>query len=223
MKKNIWSILIKLALVSIGVSGIIVTYVSAGFMSGGTTFLYFTIQSNITIIAITAIYLVDAIGVLRGREPYKNQILRHIKLSFTVAITITFIVFVTLLAPITGVAYFFSYSNFSLHIIVPILAILDYFLFDTDIKIFKLSFLVGTAMPVYYFFFYLIGRAAGFTYLNGDKAPYFFLDFEKYGWFSVSSEGIGVFYWVTILLVFAALLGLMYALLMKLRQKKISQ
>ena len=223
MKKNIWSILIKLALVSIGVSGIIVTYVSAGFMSGGTTFLYFTIQSNITIIAITAIYLVDAIGVLRGREPYKNQILRHIKLSFTVAITITFIVFVTLLAPITGVAYFFSYSNFSLHIIVPILAILDYFLFDTDIKIFKLSFLVGTAMPVYYFFFYLIGRAVGFTYLNGDKAPYFFLDFEKYGWFSVSSEGIGVFYWVTILLVFAALLGLMYALLMKLRQKKISQ
>ena len=223
MKKNLLSVLIKLALVMMGISGIIVTYISAGFMSGGTTFLYFTIQSNITIIAITAIFLVDAIGVLRGNEPYNNQILLHIKLCFTVAITITFIVFVTLLAPITGVAYFFSYSNFCLHIIVPILAILDYFLFDSDIKIGKASFLVGTAMPIYYFFFYLIGRGAGFTYLNGDKAPYFFLDFEKYGWFSVSNEGIGVFYWIIILLVFAALLGLMYTLLMKYRQKKISQ
>ena len=46
MKKNIWSILIKLALVSIGVSGIIVTYVSAGFMSGGTTF--YILQFKVT-------------------------------------------------------------------------------------------------------------------------------------------------------------------------------
>ena len=223
MNKNLLSVLIKAALVAVGISGIIVTYISAGFMSGGTTFLYFTVQSNITIIAITALYLFDAISVLRGKNPFNNQILLHIKFCFTVAITITFLVFVTLLAPLVGVNYFFSYSNFSLHIIVPILAILDFFLFDTNIKITKISFLAGTIMPIYYFFFFLIGRALGFTYLNGDIAPYFFLNYEKYGWFSVSNQGLGVFYWVVILLTFAAGLGFLYLFLMKLRQKKLSQ
>ena len=138
MNKSILSVIIKSLLVAIGTSGIIATYFAAGYMSRGTTFLYFTIQSNITIIAITAFYLFDAIGVLFGRKPINSQILLHVKFCFTVAITITFIVFVTLLAPLVGVSYFFSYSNFSLHIIVPLLAIADFILFDINLKIFLL-------------------------------------------------------------------------------------
>ena len=220
MNKSILSIIIKSLLVAIGASGIIATYFAAGYMSRGTTFLYFTIQSNITIIAITTFYLFDAIGVLFGRKPINNQILLHVKFCFTVAITITFIVFVTLLAPLVGVSYFFSYSNFSLHIIVPLLAIADFILFDTNLKIRKFSFLAGTIMPIYYFFFFLIGRLFNFTYLDGEIAPYFFLNYEKYGWFTVSKDGLGVFYWVIILLAFAAGLGFLFLLFMKLRQKK---
>ena len=223
MNKTILSIIIKSLLIAVGLSGILVTYISAGFMSGGTTFLYFTVQSNITIIAITAIYLFDAISTLIGGKPFQSQILKHIKFCFTIAITITFIVFVTLLAPLVGVNYFFSYSNFSLHIIVPILAIFDFFMFDSNIKITKISFLAGIIMPVYYFIFFLIGRLIGFTYLNGDIAPYFFLNYEKNGWFIISSNGLGVFYWVIILLAFAAGLSLLFLFLMKLRQKKQSQ
>ena len=220
MNKNILSVIVKSLLVAVGLSGIIVTYVSAGFMSGGTTFLYFTVQSNITIVAITAVFLIDAISILRGNSSFNNQILLHIKFCFTIAITITFIVFVTLLAPLVGINYFFSYSNFSLHIIVPILAIFDFFMFDTNIKIKRISFLAGIVMPVYYFFFFLLGRAIGFTYLNGDIAPYFFLNYEKNGWFTISSNGLGVFYWVIILLAFAAGLSLLFLFLMKLRQKR---
>lgn len=220
MNKNILSVIVKSLLVAVGLSGIIVTYVSAGFMSGGTTFLYFTVQSNITIVAITAVFLIDAISILRHKDSFINQILLHIKFCFTIAITITFIVFVTLLAPLVGINYFFSYSNFSLHIIVPILAIFDFFMFDTNIKVKRISFLAGIIMPVYYFFFFLIGRATGFTYLNGDIAPYFFLNYEKNGWFTISSNGLGVFYWVIILLAFAAGLSLLFLFLIKLRQKR---
>lgn len=219
MLKKVLSFLIKLALVGIGTAGIISTYISAGFMSGNTTLLYFTIQSNITIITITFVFLINSLLVLLGKKSFINQPLLYIKFCFTVAITLTFIVFVTLLAPIVGLNYFLSFNNFSLHIIVPILAILDFFLFDYEIKITKKTFLIGTFMPIYYFIFYLIGRTRGFKYIDGADAPYFFLDYTKYGWFTISKDGLGVFYWVVILIVFVALIGILYSFLMHLRQK----
>ena len=146
------------ALIIVGILGIIFTMFSAGtFMGDNKALYYFTVQSNITIIGITIVFLVDTIRQLFKKESFINQVLLKIKYVFTIAITITFLVFTVLLAPTLGIEYLLSYNNFSLHFIVPILAIVDFLLFDVYIKLTKFNCLLGLAMPVYYLFFFLLG------------------------------------------------------------------
>ena len=220
MKKQIIQLAIRLSLAIIGIVGIVITAVSGSFMGQNKTFLYFTVQSNITIIAIELVFAVDALLQILGKKSFSNNVLLLIKYLFTVAITITFLVFAFILAPTLSASYLLSYGNFSLHFIVPILALVDFFLFGNEIKLTKVNCLLGVAMPIYYVIFFLIGIPLGVTYLNGSRAPYFFLEYEKLTWFRFTENGPGVIYWILILTI--AIIGLCYLfyLFMKLRQKK---
>ncbi len=219
MKKLIIQIILRLALIVIGVVGIILTASSTSFMGDKVTFTFFTVQSNITIILIELVYLVDAILQLFSKKSFSNNILLIIKYLFTVAITITFLVFVFMLAPTLDNSYLFSFNNYSLHFIVPIIALVDFFVFNSDIKLTKLNCLWGTAMPIYYVIYFLIGIPQGRTYLYGDHAPYFFLNYEKLTWFSFTENGPGVFYWILILTAGIVVLCYLFYFLMWLRQK----
>ena len=222
MAKKIISILIKVALIVVGILGIIFTTISSGFMGSKYVFLYFTVQSNITIILITGVFLVNEILT----KKFVNQVLYDLKFIFTVAITITFIVFFTMLAPIVGIDYLLSFNNFSLHAIVPILAIVDFFVFDKDIDMTYPKAFLGLAMPAYYLVFFIIGTFFGtrYTGANDDSAiaPYFFLNYKQNG-FLFEKGTIGVIPWSVILLVAIALLSLLFAFLMRLRQGKITK
>ena len=219
MKTFIVKVLIKSSLIIVGVLGIVFTFLSSSFMGGSSVFLFFTVQSNITIIAITGVFLVNDILVFLKKKPFVNQVLLFFKYVFTIAITITFLVFFTLLAPLMGISYLLSFNNFSLHAIVPILAMVDFFLFDTDIKITPLKSLTGCIMPLYYVAFVYIGVPLGFQYAENLKFPYFFLNYEKYTWFNITKEGLGVFYWIIILMICICGLCLLFYLFMRLRQK----
>ena len=61
MKNLVIQLIIRLALVIIGVTGIILTASSTSFMGDKVTFLFFTVQSNITIILIELVYAIDAL------------------------------------------------------------------------------------------------------------------------------------------------------------------
>lgn len=220
MGKLITQLVIRIALAVIGIVGIILTVASSSFMGDTVAFRFFTVQSNITIIVIELIYAFDALLQIFGKKSISNRILLMIKYIFTVAITITFLVFVFMLAPTLSVDYLLSYNNFSLHFIVPILALVDFFIFNSDIKLNKSNCLWGVAMPVYYVIYFLIGVPMERTYINGDLAPYFFLNYKQITWFSFTDKGPGVFYWILILT--AGIIGLCYLFLlfMWLRQKK---
>ena len=133
--KVIAKISIKATLVIVGILGIIFTAQSSAFMGGASVFFFFTVQSNIFIIATALIFLINEIILLVNKKSFINQTLLCIKYVATMAITITFIVFFTMLAPLMGVDYLVSFNNLSLHAIVPILAIVDFILFDTDINL----------------------------------------------------------------------------------------
>lgn len=208
MKKLLIQFIIRLALVAIGIAGILVTVISASFMGGWVAFLYFTVQSNITIILMEAFFAFDALRQMLGKKSLSNHVLYLIKYVFTVAITITFLVFAFVLAPTLGADYLLSYGNFSLHFIVPILALVDFFIFNHDIKLNKVNCLWGLGMPIYYLIFFFIGIPFNLKYIGNDPAPYFFLNFEKLTWFSFTSNGPGVFYWILILT--GAITGLCY-------------
>lgn len=220
MIKTLIKILIKVTLIIVGVIGIILNALSSKFMGGSSVFLFFTVQSNITIIVMSLVFLIlDLILIFKNKE-YKNQILYFLKYIFTIAITITFIVFFALLAPIMGIDYVLSFKNFSVHLIVPVLAIIDFYLYDYDINLSLKSSLFGLAMPIYYVFFVFIGVLEGFRYGGEDiKFPYFFLDYETNGW--LFEKGMGVIIWILILV--AGIIGLcfLFHLLMKIRKKHV--
>ena len=190
-------------------------------MGGATVFLFFTVQSNIFIISMAIIFLVIEIISLVTYKVIRNQILFYLKFVATVAITITFVVFFTMLAPLMGVDYLLSFNNFSLHMIVPILAIVDFFLYDMCIEMSYPKSLSGTAMPLYYVNFVYIGVPLHFQYGKDLKFPYFFLDFEKNGF--LFEKGFGVIMWILVMMIAIVFLCFLYCFLMKLRQKHISK
>lgn len=207
------------ALVVIGVLGIVFTAASTDFMGGASVFLFFTVQSNIFIILMAFLFLGHEVISLITKKYFTNQIMIHIKFVATVAITITFIVFFTMLAPLMGMDYLLSFNNFSLHAIVPILAIVDFFLFDADINLTYPKSLIGGAMPLYYVFFVYIGVPLNFQYSENLKFPYFFLDYEKNGFFF--EKGFGVVFWIITMLIGIFALCLLFCFFIKLRQKAI--
>ena len=219
MVKKIIRIAILSALVIVGILGIIFTAQSSAFMGGGSVFFFFTVQSNIFIIAISLIFLVNEIVVLVTNKGFINQTLRHIKYVATVAITVTFLVFFTMLAPLMGVDYLLSFNNFSLHAIVPILAIIDFIIFDTDINLTYPNSLLATIAPISYVLFVYIGACFKLQYGENLYYPYFFLDFETNGF--LFEKGFGIIPWIIILLAGICGLGCLYCFIIKARQKSI--
>ena len=218
--KTVLKIALKASLAIVGILGIIFTAQSSAFMGGGSVFFFFTVQSNIFIIVMSLLFLVNDVMLLINKKSFVNQTLLLIKYVATVAITITFIVFFTLLAPLMGVDYLLSFNNFSLHAIVPILAIVDFILFDTDINLTYKNSLLATIAPISYVVFVYIGAIFKLRYGENLYYPYFFLDFEKNGFFF--EKGFGIIPWIIILLAGICGLGFLYCLIIKLRQKSLS-
>ena len=218
--KTVLKIALKASLAIVGILGIIFTAQSSAFMGGGSVFFFFTVQSNIFIIGMSLIFLVNDVMYLVNKKSFVNQALFMIKYVATVAITVTFIVFFTMLAPLMGMDYLLSFNNFSLHAIVPILAIVDFILFDTDINLTYKNSLLATIAPISYVVFVYIGAIFKLQYGKNLYYPYFFLDFEKNGFFF--EKGFGIIPWIIILLAGICGLGFLYCLIIKLRQKTLS-
>lgn len=214
--------LIELTLAAVSAVGIILSAAGSDFMGGATTLLFFTVQSNITISLVCLAFCADNIIKLLGGRGFSCRTLMMAKYVFTVAITITFLVFFVALAPLLPAEYLTSFKNLSLHLIVPLLALCDFFVFDAaKIKLNIKTCLCGLLMPLYYLIFFLAGIPLGFRYLGNDNvAPYFFLDYKTYGWLRISSRGIGVVYWCAIMLLFISGLCCLFLLLTRLCQKK---
>ena len=216
--KTTTNIIIKAALIIIGVLGIVFTALSSAFMGGASVFFFFTVQSNIFIMLMALIFLINEVVVLITKKSFINQTLLHIKYVATVAITITFIVFFTMLAPLMGMDYLLSFKNFSLHAIVPILAIVDFFLFDKDIQLTYKSSLLAAIPPICYVAFVYIGSIFKIQYAKDLYYPYFFLNIDTNGFFFEKGT-MGIIPWIIILLSFIIVLGCLFCLFMKLRQK----
>ncbi len=104
---------------------------------------------------------------------------------------------------------------------MPILAIIDFILFDTDIQLTYKKSLIATFAPISYVIFVYVGSIFKLQYSDNLYYPYFFLDYETNGFFF--EKGFGVIPWVIILLAGICGLGFLYCFIIKLRQKAISK
>ncbi len=204
--KRYFSIILNALLFTVGIYGIYRTCYSEGFMQTDA-FLYYTVQSNLLVMAIAIISIIFESRKLQGKSiPNVVYTIRYVG---TVAITLTFLVFSVMLTPVLIAQgegdYLRSIGNFIVHTFVPLCAILDWCFYGKSSHFKTLHILLTLLAPLYYLIFALVRSFLGLT-ISGNHVPYFFLDYKKLGWFNISEAGIGVAWWIVILII--ALVGM---------------
>lgn len=203
--------------------------------SGFMFFTYFTNLSNIFVDLVLGVFLIQELLALVKKTSCKHSNRAYrIKFLATISITLTFLVYMFILAPNTpgGIlhAYFAKGAiSFCVHFLTPVLAIVDFLLFDYPFQSTKNDALYGVIPPLCYVAFILILSGTGYRWGTNKTmcAPYNFLNYgAKVGWFGFDlsqmgdeSFGVGVFYMVVVLVLIFIALGNLYLWLLKLRKK----
>ncbi len=196
-------------------SAVIGTFLSAyagrhSFMGGNRVFMYFTIQSNIAIAIICAI---GFIFFLTDREI--SKLWYTIKFVGTVSITLTGVVFGFVLAPTLGVNAW-NIQNTLTHLIVPVAAVIDFFVISGVTTIKKSNVIYVIIPPILYAIYAGIGYVNNWQFADGINYPYFFLNWgSKAGAFGFTNElpFMGSAWWILALLIFLIVIGYVYLLI----------
>lgn len=217
IKNKTIQLIFQTAFCTLGLLGIIASFGTFNYVWRGDFYVHFTNLSNYLCIGIMFAELIQTIK--KKDDSYVNTV-PLLKFIGVLAILLTFIVFNFILAGDRDMYLNFQINSVLFHIILPIMYILDWFLFYEKGKV-KLTYpLCSTAFPLLYVIFIFI-RA---WILNFDPSvpyiyPYFFLDLNKLG-------VVGVIKWV-ILLSIGFILGgfLLYGIdkaIVKIKNKKIN-
>lgn len=214
-KKLLGEIIMNFVVFVFALIGVLATILGSSFMSGLSVILYYTIQSNIWIGLTSLVFAVVLIVQASKSKIAIPKWLYSIKFIFVVAITLTMIVFWTLLAPTLMIpSYLFSLSNLFSHSLTPLVALATFIGFDSQKQRLQIKeSLLSLVTPVYYLIFVFIMCALEVTF-HTFRTPYFFLNFYEFGWFGGATysdtygfASFGVFYWILIILAFIFLMG----------------
>lgn len=133
MKKKIcfiFELLLKIATIIFAFWGVCLQARDDGGFISSNTYLYFTIISNLETVIIFSVFVVLRIAEnIKGKQIIPKPLFM-LKFMITAAMTITLTVAALLLAPLKDNVYLFSMKNLSLHIIAPILAMIDFLMID---------------------------------------------------------------------------------------------
>ena len=119
---------------------------------------FFTVQSNIFMGLIAFIFSIKEIEVIRGKNKDISLIYYILKLIGTVSVGLTFFIVFTYLGPISkdGIPSMLMNSNLFFHLLIPVISILNFTLFEKTNKLrFKHTF-YGTILTLIYGMYYLI-------------------------------------------------------------------
>lgn len=188
-KNRILSLIWKLAIVLVAAWGV---YLNSGIPQGefrGTTFLYYTIQSNILVLVYfiyAAFKCARAIRVsgAKGGIAYSPAV----KGAVTMGIMVTLLIywFVLVGADFAMVPNGTAASNLTVHLIVPLMAFADWVFFDKKGSIRALDPIRWLVLPLYYLVFANVAAPLGATYREGARYPYFFINPDLIGWTDVA-------------------------------------
>lgn len=187
MKKYL-SLIYKAIVIVATVYGLFLNFNKSGF---SRMIVYFTILSNIAILEFFTIeFFAELTDYKKTRKYY------IVKLILLVNISITMFAFEFVVRPYVNFQTGYTGMNIRdtfVHIITPILAILDYLFFDKKGK-FSFEYIKFTAIsPFLYLVFVIIygnfgGRFTAFGQVS--KYPYIFMDFESLGFYALIACGL---------------------------------
>lgn len=216
-KREKLSILLKYLTVIASLGGVLLSLIYAkrdGYSHWSRRLLYFTAQSNVWL-GITFIALLLLPLKKRNTETWKKR-LYLLKYLFTVSITITGLVFCTLLAPFAEDNYHpWGLCNLFTHVFSPLLAIIDFFIDPYRINIRKKQIFLTLIPPLAYFSSASILGAMHTDFGRGVNYPYFFLNFTSpagiFGFSNVRPFFVGSFYWIFLFALVLLFFAYLYA------------
>ena len=214
MRKKI-SLILKILICSFAFLGIALAMVFAqqdGYSHWSKRLLYFTQQSNLW---IGAICLIIATLQLTKSEKGASSVLYLIRFIFTVSITVTGVVYCTLLAPFADENFnAWSFGNVITHVIVPALSIADFIIDDAQYNCSKKQVFLTTVPPLAYFIFATVLCVNMVDFGRGDPYPYFFLNYYSeaglFGFVHGDLPQLGSVYWIILFLGMVLGLGYLY-------------
>ena len=218
-KQIITSVVLKLVVIISAVVGIVLSAIAGigAFMGGSTVFMYFTIQSNLLIALVCLVGL-----LLMILKMNINNILYIIKFVSTISISLTGLVFSFVLAPTMG-SQAWNTANILTHVIVPVSAVIDFFIVGVMADYKKKDVFYVVIPPILYVIYAGIGYALNWKFTKTDNYPYFFLNWgSKAKAFGFSSElpFMGVVWWIVALLSLLIGLGFLYLKIVDILKKK---
>lgn len=162
-------------------------------------YLMYTNLSNYFCIGITLYLLIRNI---KNKDENKiSPSISIIRFVSVIMILVTFFVYNILLAKEKTISdYFFSISNLIMHVILPLMFMLDWILFNDHNKTKWYYPFLSTVLPLIYVAFILIRALILGNSYSGTLYPYFFLNVEHLGFG-------GVALWIIILVAIFVILG----------------
>ena len=164
-------------------------------------FRFFTVDSNIFMGIVALIFVIKEIKLLNGKLDEISNKVYALKLMATVSVGLTFFTVFGYLGPIAegGILSLLKNSNLFLHLIIPVLSMINFSLFEkTDKLKFKYSFL-GVLPALVYSIFYMINVLVHME--NGKVSPI-------YDWYWFVQGGIWQVYIVfPVMLIFTYIIS----------------
>ena len=219
-KKVKLSLILKTLVVIFTVLGVGLSY-HYGYAKHYKCFLYFTQQSNLMIGLVDFIMIFLLVKMLKHNDYKISKKMLIIYEVFSTGILLTGIVFCFILTPaflISGDTISeiewdtYVYPSIIMHVIVPILALLDILLTLRTDKLNKKDSLWAMLFPLAYFIFATICYLCNVDFNKGENYPYFFLNYASpagiFGFSNVAPYFIGSAYWIIIGFSMVALISL---------------
>ena len=198
MKRS--SVIYKSILVGFALFGLILQFArSTSFLQ---TFSYYTVQSNLWVLIFFTIILMFEFR----KVPWNHPFTMMVKYMLSIGIFVTFLIYHFLLRPTLGEGSsqftVGGLNDLLVHYVVPLMTMLDYFLFDQKGKMKWFQAPFNLIQPIDYVFYIWFYALLGGRFVFGDsvsQVPYFFLDTNRFGF-----DGV---------LIWSLLIALLYVVL----------
>ncbi|MDR1073904.1 MAG: Pr6Pr family membrane protein [Treponema sp.] len=179
--RRISRIIFNAALICCGGVGVALTLMR---LDAAMALSAFTIQSNLLCLVAAGVTLAHE----TARRNHKGKTYIFFKGMALTSILLTFFIYNFVLKPYfnaTNQTQGGSLMDTLIHVVVPLMALVDFLVFEEKGRFRPWHPLGWTAFPIYYIGYTAVYKAFGGVYKFSEgaaaKFPYFFLDYETYG------------------------------------------
>lgn len=173
---------------------------------GSSLFKTFTLLSNVYVAAICIGELI--LCAIKSEQYRLCHILKYLG---TTSIVLTGLTYCLVLAPTIGDEAW-ALHNVLLHVVVPVLFVIDYLINCVVYKLKKLDFLYSIIPCGLYLIFCIFAYINKIEFMEGNYYPYFFLNWgSRLGAFGIDIKSfpfLGTMWWIILIILVVLLIGI---------------